>query len=124
MPYYKGPDNTLYFLDSSQYEGLLPPGCVPISDEEAAAMQAPTTEARALEVRTSRDRYLSMLDRVSIRHRDQVDGGLPTTLTAEQYVEVLTLKQQLRDVAEQPGFPTDVTWPAKPEYLDDPDGDE
>lgn len=39
MPYYKAPDNTVHFIDSAEYEHLLPDGSVPITDEEAEAMR-------------------------------------------------------------------------------------
>lgn len=40
MPHYKSPDNRLYWLDSDEYERLLPQEAVKISDEEAAEIQA------------------------------------------------------------------------------------
>ena len=40
MSHYKAPDNSLHFLDSSEYEHLLPAGSVAITDEEAAAISA------------------------------------------------------------------------------------
>ncbi len=45
---YKAPDNSLHFLDSAEFEHLLPAGSVPITDEEASAIlaekNAPTPE--------------------------------------------------------------------------------
>jgi hypothetical protein len=38
--HYKSPDNQLYFLDSAEYEHLLPSGSVQITDEEAATIRA------------------------------------------------------------------------------------
>ena len=51
---YKAPDNTIHFLDSTEYEYLLPAGSVAITDEEAEALRpvppAPTyAELRAAE---------------------------------------------------------------------------
>jgi hypothetical protein len=40
MPHYKAPDNSIHFLDSQEYEYLLPVGSVQITDEEADAMRA------------------------------------------------------------------------------------
>ena len=40
MPYYKDTSNNLHFLDSSEFEYLLPADCVAITDEEAQAIQA------------------------------------------------------------------------------------
>jgi hypothetical protein len=39
MTHYKAPDNSLHFLDSQEYEYLLPAGSVPITDEEAEALR-------------------------------------------------------------------------------------
>jgi hypothetical protein len=39
MTHYKAPDNTVHFLDSTDYEYLLPAGSVQITDEEAEALR-------------------------------------------------------------------------------------
>lgn len=47
MPFYKTIDNKLHFLDSEEFENILPPGCVQITDEEAETLRQPpppTTE--------------------------------------------------------------------------------
>jgi hypothetical protein len=41
--YYKAPDNFVHFLDSADYEYLLPAGSVQITDAEAEAL-SPKTE--------------------------------------------------------------------------------
>jgi hypothetical protein len=38
--YFKDTNNNLHFLDSSEFEYLLPADCVQITDEEAQAIQA------------------------------------------------------------------------------------
>jgi len=38
--YFKDTNNSLHFLDSSEFEYLLPADCTPITDEEAQAIQA------------------------------------------------------------------------------------
>ena len=38
--YYKNTNNNLHFLDSAEFEYLLPADCVAITDEEAQAIQA------------------------------------------------------------------------------------
>jgi hypothetical protein len=51
--HYKAPDNSVHFLDSADYEYLLPVGSVQITDEEAEALRpvyTPTyAEKRAAE---------------------------------------------------------------------------
>jgi len=39
MPHYKSPDNSLHFLDSVEYESMLPAGSVQITDAEAEALR-------------------------------------------------------------------------------------
>jgi hypothetical protein len=39
MTHYKAPDNSVHFLDSADYEYLLPAGSVQITDEEAEALR-------------------------------------------------------------------------------------
>jgi hypothetical protein len=38
--HYKAPDNSVHFLDSAEYEHMLPSGSVQITDEQAAALRA------------------------------------------------------------------------------------
>ena len=38
MPNYKSPDNKVHYLDSAEYEHLLPAGSIQITDEEAEAL--------------------------------------------------------------------------------------
>ena len=38
--YYKDLENNLHFLDSAEFEYLLPADCIAITDEEAQAIQA------------------------------------------------------------------------------------
>ena len=38
--YFKDTNNTLHFLDSAEFEYLLPADCTPITDEEAHTIQA------------------------------------------------------------------------------------
>ena len=38
--YYKDTNNQLHFLDSAEFEYLLPADCTPITDEEAQVIQA------------------------------------------------------------------------------------
>jgi hypothetical protein len=42
--HYKAPDNSLHFLDSADYEYLLPAGSVQITDEEAEALRPQPAE--------------------------------------------------------------------------------
>ncbi|MCG9005143.1 DUF4376 domain-containing protein [Laribacter hongkongensis] len=57
MPYYKDSSGGVHFLDSADYESLLPNGCTQISDAEAAELLAPEPEP----LDALRDRALSSL---------------------------------------------------------------
>ena len=60
------------------------------------------TERRATDEREARDVLLSKTDWWATSDR---------TMTAEQ----TAYRQALRDITDQVGFPTDITWPTKPE---------
>lgn len=76
----------------------------------------PTTAERATTMRAQRDKLMDSTQWLVARHRDQVDGGMPTTLTAEQYKGLLAFRQALRDLPEQNGFP-DVSFPKPTDFL-------
>lgn len=44
MPYYKDMAGGVHFIDSADYESLLPAGCTPITDTEATELLAPEPE--------------------------------------------------------------------------------
>jgi hypothetical protein len=50
---YKSPDNTIHFLDSTEYEYLLPAGSVAITDEEAEALRPVLPEPTYAELRAA-----------------------------------------------------------------------
>jgi len=59
--HYKTPDNSLHFLDSAEFEHLLPEGSVQITDEEAATIRAATQSARTYAEKRA-DEYPPMTD--------------------------------------------------------------
>lgn len=74
------------------------PSVRPLSTEQIAER----TEVRAAEVRARRNALLAETDWMALSD---------VILSAE----VATYRQALRDITAQPGFPNNVTWPAKPE---------
>jgi hypothetical protein len=67
------------------------------------------TDVMQRHMRSSRDEMLSQVDRVNpVRY---------ATLTDQQKTELATYRQALLDVPQQTGFPTEVSWPAKPAWL-------
>lgn len=65
-------------------------------------------------VRAQRNDLLVKCDGTISRHRDQVDEGIDTTITDEQYKGWLKYRRLLRDLPQQPGFPKNVVWPDEP----------
>ena len=72
-----------------------------VTQEEADALSynPPPTESQ---IRNQRDQLLAATDTWALSDR---------TMTAEQ----TAYRQALRDITDQAGFPTDITWPTKPE---------
>ena len=70
---YKDLENNLHFLDSTEFEHLLPVGCVQITDDEADSIRLskvvpPTySELRAAE-------YPSFADQADMQYWDKVNG--------------------------------------------------
>lgn len=79
-----------------------------------------TPAMRAVEhaetVRAQRDVELVNSGWLVERHRDEMEYHTATTLTAEQYTELQTYRQRLRDWPAQPGLP-DINRPLPPDWL-------
>lgn len=75
----------------------------------------PTDAQLAQEARANRNSLLAQSDWIVTRHRDQVDNGTTSTLTAMQFKSWLTYRQSLRDIPTQLGFPQTVSWPIPPQ---------
>jgi hypothetical protein len=48
---------------------------------------------------------------------DRVNPVWYSSLTQEQQTELQQYRQELLDVPQQAGFPTDISWPTKPTWL-------
>lgn len=97
-----------YEGDGSQDE-YIKPDLVAMTDAEIHAHlnPAPTAETR----RAERDALLMALDRV-------VSNPLRwAEFTTGQQKTLATYRQALKDIPQQPGFPTDVSWPKAPGFL-------
>lgn len=70
----------------------------------------------AQSTRANRDYELAKSGWLIERHRDELDAGIATTLSAERYAELQAYRQQLRDWPAQPGWP-DIDMPTQPEWL-------
>jgi hypothetical protein len=69
--------------------------------------------------RAWRDAELSSVIWLRDRHRDQLDIGSDTTLTVEQFAELLLYMQALRDWPQSPDFPDSEHRPVAPAWIAD-----
>lgn len=81
-----------------------------------SSIPATPDELKAIE-RAWRDGAISATEWLSTRHREEVDGGRVTTLTPEQYVELLDYRQDLRDWPESSDFPDSEHRPVEPAWI-------
>lgn len=86
MPHYQAPDNSLHFLDSSDYEYMLPAGSVQITDDEASsisvAKQAAAEAALTYAQRRAAE-YPSFADQFDLLYH----GGMEAWQSAIQAVK-------------------------------------
>lgn len=69
-------------------------------------------------VRENRNQLLRKTDWLILRHQDEIARGVQTTLTNEQYIELLNYRQALRDLPQQSDFdPLNPQWPTPPSWL-------
>ncbi|WP_248915876.1 phage tail assembly chaperone [Pseudomonas moorei] len=64
-----------------------------------------------------RDTEIARIQWLRERHRDELELSSPTSLTAEQYVELLAYLQLLRDWPQSDNFPDQDFRPVKPEWI-------
>jgi len=77
----------------------------------------PSAEDRAAQSRRMADAAITGTQPLVERHRDEVDIGAGTTLTAAQFAALLAWRQAVRGWAAASGWP-DVPLPAAPAWLD------
>ncbi|WP_447786379.1 hypothetical protein [Pseudomonas germanica] len=79
----------------------------------------PPLDAEALAVveRTWRDAQLALTDPLVSRHRDEIEEGGATSLTADQYAELQAYRRRLRDWPQGDQFPLAEHRPSAPTWL-------
>lgn len=70
-----------------------------------------------LELRSKRDLLLTETDWLVLRHLRQKALEITTSLTEEQYIQLEEYRNDLGNLPEQKGFPEDITWPVKPDFV-------
>lgn len=83
------------------------------------AETAPDPEASARAERYWRDAEILRVTWLRDRHRDELDQQLATTLTAEQFAELLAYIQALRDWPQSLVFPDTEQRPTTPAWIAD-----
>ena len=77
----------------------------------------PTAEELSVRERYWRDTEIERVKWLRERHRDQLDIGEQTTLTPEQFNELLVYMQALRDWPQSPEFPAQEFRPVVPDWV-------
>ncbi|WP_146095022.1 phage tail assembly chaperone [Pseudomonas sp. BRM28] len=130
------------FFDSSTVAP--PPGSVEISVADRSGMHASISEgysylidkgivvrqekpAQSIEQLSDLERIwrkgeISSTDWVVIRHRDEIDWGIETTIGAEKLLELLEYRQQLRDWPEHSHFPDALHRPQPRDWMSEVKG--
>lgn len=69
--------------------------------------------------RAWRDAEIVRVTWIRDRHRDEVEVAIETTITAEQYAELLSYIRALRDWPQSPDFPVSEHRPIAPAWIAD-----
>ena len=101
-------------------------GVIEVPDDDPrylAYVGRPQLNTESLE-RAWRDAELAELVWLRDRHRDQLEIGAATTLSAEQFSELLLFMQALRDWPQSEVFPDVSARPVPPAFLEQLGGDQ
>lgn len=121
MKYFNNPKTgEVYAYDDDAPAHFIFDWLVPMSDAEvqtyiaSAAASLPPNEG---DERKWRNAELVAIMWLRDRHRDQLETGVETTLTVEQFKELLLYMQALRDWPQSPYFPDNQYRPTEPPWL-------
>lgn len=93
-------------------------GTVTLDDPRYVDFLAPLSTSPDLDVaRAWRDAEIVRVIWLRDRHRDETELGSDTTLTSEQYIELLGYIKALRDWPAQVEFPAEESRPVVPEWV-------
>ena len=87
-----------------------------LSDDDPE-LQDDAVDQDAVTERAWRDTELASLVWLRDRHRDQLDIEVATTLSGEQFTELLVYMQALRDWPQSPDFPSSQHRPEAPAWI-------
>lgn len=93
-------------------------GTVTLDDPRYVDFLAPLSTSPDLDVaRAWRDAEIVRVIWLRDRHRDEVEISEETTISAEQYAELLMYIKALRDWPATPDFPSEGSRPLAPEWV-------
>lgn len=95
-------------LENEEFSEFEPPPAAPV---------LPTTDELSARERAWRDVELTSVLWLRERHRDQLEIEAPTTLTTDQFKELLVYMQSLRDWPQSPDFPQIKQRPVAPPWV-------
>ncbi|MEO8643072.1 phage tail assembly chaperone [Pseudomonas sp.] len=75
------------------------------------------SEGSVSDERIWRDSQVSSTEWLVMRHRDELDLDITTTLTASQFIELLNYRQKLRDWPQAGAFPNATDRPTEPAWI-------
>ena len=120
MKYFKSTEGVVYAYpaDGSQ-DHRIADTLIPIEEDEALSLANPPPTDGQLQTaeRKWRDGVISSTEWLVTRHRDELDMQRPTTLTAEQFAQLLTYRQELRDWPLALQFPSPSGRPVAPPWI-------
>ena len=116
------PSDAVLIDDQSWYTVTQDIGCIWHLSEAGELTKLPkritTNEQLVREfAREWRNQVLASTEWLMTRQRDEQDMGRPTTLTAEQFTQLLGYRQELRDWPQSSDFPTAEHRPLAPEWI-------
>jgi hypothetical protein len=82
----------------------------------------PSPEELAAVERAWRNALLATTDGVVTRHRDELEEGIETTLSAQQYIDLQNFRRQLRNWPQGTEFPLAEHRPEAPAWLAEQEG--
>jgi hypothetical protein len=93
MPYYKDTNSKLHFLDDAGFVHMLPVGCVEISDDEAAVLQAPPPLA---EDEIIKQQIAKLEATITPRRQREAILGIDNGWLADVNAQIATLRAKLK----------------------------
>lgn len=112
-------DGSVWAYDESQVESGYGKGMKPLTGKKLAEyLNPPVTAVQIATIeRQWRDGEIESIKWLRERHRDQLDLTVETTLNGDQFAQLLSYLQLLRDWPQAPDFPDTKSRPIAPGWI-------